>query len=116
MRVTASKHWTIAQIRTRFQTLQANAAAFPSVFYHPRDRCGVVLPHEEKAAAVVRSLGFSLVMVTVTDEDAESWAKLDEGELGPAAEARWSVGADYELFPPLYVGYFMGQRNNWMLM
>ncbi|KAK3637594.1 hypothetical protein LTR56_013597 [Elasticomyces elasticus] len=92
-----------------FQQLVAKGEVLPKTHYHPRDRSGPILQHEEKAAAVVRSLGFSLVVVTVVDTTINELAQLglDHTELGTAVEARWSMGVEYELLPSF---------NEWVIM
>ncbi|KAK4545460.1 hypothetical protein LTR36_002810 [Oleoguttula mirabilis] len=72
-------------------------------------------PREGNAAAVVRALSHSLVVVEVASDKLVDFLMepgIDTRDLEdpPAVAARWRVGADAELFPPLFLGYF---RDAW---
>lgn len=84
----------------------------PTKFYHPADRPDVdhatpikaPLPSENLLCAVLRSFGFSLVVVHNDGMQFEPWLDADKT---PATITRWSLGANAELYRPIYVGYFM---------
>ncbi|KAI6833903.1 hypothetical protein KC340_g7955 [Hortaea werneckii] len=83
----------------------------PQEFYHPQYRPTVyrnsqALDSEVDAAMLARSLGYSLAIIVV--EDFSPLQLLDPEAATPKVQARWSLGNGYELWPPLYVGHFLG--------
>ena len=83
----------------------------PQEFYHPFDRPNLhravqAAKNEVDAAMLARILEYSLAVIEV--EEFTPLQLLDPALETPKVQVRWSLGAHYELFPPLYVGYCMG--------
>ena len=83
----------------------------PQEFYNPQDRPTLdrnlqALDSEVDAAMLARSLGYSLAIMVA--EDFSPLQLLDPEAETPRVQARWSLCDHYKLFPPLYVGHFLG--------
>ncbi|CAK3980622.1 Hypothetical predicted protein [Lecanosticta acicola] len=88
------------------QVLSPEPDAYPQVMYHPADANKTPHPQEPETAAFTRRLGFALVVVSF---DHGHWANCFAPRTSIAnTTTRWSLGANYELYPPLYLGYGAG--------
>lgn len=101
-----------ADVDARVTAMHSNPAREqpPQEFYHPSDRSSFqrvtrTAERETDAAMLARNLGYSLVVVEVPDS---TLTQVLEPTFSQDIITRWSLGEWYELFPPLYVGRFLG--------
>jgi hypothetical protein len=98
------------EITTRVHQLEASSYPLSRDMYDPRDRHSsnaLGSKDEKKAARLVRSFGYSLVIIDSGVSSVQQF--LFPGEDRPSPIVRWSFGEQAELFPPLYVGVCIKQ-------